>query len=84
MLRRTIAFVILLLAGCTTSQGVAKAMYTAQYNCPEEKLEWENLAGYRAIMVRGCGYQQLYACNPQGGACVRDGERTPIGGASTK
>lgn len=69
------------LSGCVTAQGVAKAMYASQYNCPEDKLDYENLGGYRAIVVRGCGYQQLYACDPQGGACLRDGDRTPIVGA---
>lgn len=65
-------------SGCVTSQGSAKAMYAAQYKCPEDSLEYDNLGGYKAIMVRGCGYEQLYACTHDS-TCLRDGERRPIG-----
>jgi hypothetical protein len=65
------------ISGCVTNQGSAKAMYAAQYKCPEESLDYENLSGYKAIMVRGCGYEQLYACNHDA-TCMRDGERRPI------
>jgi hypothetical protein len=71
---------LLTLGGCATSQGSAKAMYAAQYQCPEDRLEYENLGGYKAIMVRGCGYEQLYACTHDS-TCIRDGERRPIGGS---
>ena len=72
----------LTLSGCVTSQGSAKAMYAAQYKCPEDSLEYDNLGGYKVIMVRGCGYEQLYACTPTS-TCVRDGERRPIGAPAT-
>lgn len=66
-----------LLASCVTSQGSAKAMYAAQYRCPKEQLTYENLGGYNVIMVRGCGFEQLYTCDHTA-TCVRDGERRPI------
>jgi hypothetical protein len=66
-----------LLSGCVFPETVAKSMYAAQYNCPEEDLAYKYVASDRAIMVSGCGYRQLYACNPNG-ACIRDGERTPV------
>jgi hypothetical protein len=71
------------LPGCVTPNSVAKSMYAAQYNCPEENLVTEDVAVDRAIMVRGCGYRQLYACSPKDVVCVRDGERTPIEEKST-
>ena len=68
-------------------------MYAAQYKCPEEKLEYERIAGMQTIMVRGCGHQQLYVCTPvQSGigstqaseyACRQDGPRTTIEGAAS-
>lgn len=66
------------LAGCLTSQGSAKAMYAAKYNCPEGQLTYEDLGNYNVIMVRGCGFEQLYTCDPHA-TCARDGERRPIG-----
>lgn len=67
----------LTLPACVTNQGSAKAMYAAQYKCPQDQLEYENLGGYRAILVRGCGYEQVYACTTDA-TCVRDGDRTPV------
>lgn len=76
--RTVTVFGLVVLGGCVTSQGSAKAMYAAQYQCSEDKLTYENLGGYKVIMVRGCGFEQLYACT-QDSTCIRDGERKPIG-----
>lgn len=72
---------VVLGGGCVTSQGSAKTMYAAQYQCPEDKLTYENLGGYKVIMVRGCGFEQLYACTHDS-TCTRDGERKPVGAAA--
>lgn len=81
--RRKLAVLLITLsasAGCVTTQGVAQSMYAAEYKCAEDKLTYENVASYSAILVKGCGYEQLYACSPQSGTCVRSGERKPLNG----
>jgi len=64
------------LGACLTNQGTATAMYAAEYDCPEEQVDYETVGGYSALMVKGCGYKQMYAC--QNGTCVQDGERRPL------
>lgn len=80
-MHRTLTLAILLVlpaaAGCVTNQSTASAMYSAQFDCPEEQVEWDTVGGYTAIMVRGCGFQQLYACN--NATCVAQGERRAVG-----
>lgn len=76
---RLLCALALCAAGCVTNQGTAQAMFSKQYDCPEDKVDYETVGGYTALLVRGCGREQMYAC--QRGTCVREGEPKSIGGA---
>jgi len=67
-----------LLLGCATtySANKAKAMYVAEFQCSEGDVQTENVDGASAVLVKGCGYQQLYAC--ANGACVANGPRREL------
>src|SRR5262249_51230946 len=66
-----------LLAGCATAivANRSRAMYSAESGCPEGEVSSENVDGQSAVLVRGCGYRQMYACG--NGACVANGPRQP-------